>query len=202
MIPKILHYIWFGKGPKPQQVLDCIDSWKKHLSHYELMEWNETNAPVEHPFVKYCLEQKQWAYASDYVRLWALYNYGGVYLDTDMEVVKDFSRLFENREFAIAYENEKLINAAIMGCVAYHPMSKKMLSVYDSLILVEPIPNLLTKVFAQQRDCMRNKKVFIGSPEQFYPLAYHSKEFISNEFYTIHHWQASWKSTFQQFQFT
>lgn len=100
MIPKIVHYIWFGPKPYPKKVCECISSWKKHLPDYKFMLWNETTFDLNSAcrFVREAYEERKYAFVSDYVRLWALYKYGGIYMDTDFEVIKPFdSHFFENR---------------------------------------------------------------------------------------------------------
>ncbi|RYG45800.1 MAG: glycosyl transferase, partial [Chitinophagaceae bacterium] len=89
MIPKIIHYVWFGGNPLPPLAVKCIDSWKKFLPEYEVREWNETNFPIaEFRFAKEALKSRKFAFVSDVVRLWALKEFGGVYMDTDVEVLK------------------------------------------------------------------------------------------------------------------
>ena len=96
-IPKIIHYCWFGKNEKPDIVIKCIDSWKKILNEYEIIEWNEKNFKIDsNKFVKQAYDSKKFAFVSDYVRVYALYNYGGIYLDTDVEVFKSLDELNSN----------------------------------------------------------------------------------------------------------
>ncbi|EKT54174.1 glycosyltransferase family 32 protein [Providencia burhodogranariea] len=91
MIPKIIHYIWVGDNQKPQFVLDCIATWKKYLPDYEIMEWgNECLKIIDNAYAHEAYENKKWAFVSDYIRLYALYKHGGIYLDTDVEVTKNF----------------------------------------------------------------------------------------------------------------
>ena len=88
-IPKIIHYCWFGKGPKPELAIKCIESWKKYCPDYEIKEWNEDNFDLNYnAYVKEAYENKKWAFVTDVVRLYALVNYGGIYMDTDVEVIK------------------------------------------------------------------------------------------------------------------
>lgn len=77
MIPKTIHYVWLGEQPKPELVSKCIASWEKYLPEFTIIEWNETNSPLENPVVAYCLQEKKYAFASDYIRLYALNKYGG-----------------------------------------------------------------------------------------------------------------------------
>ena len=84
MIPKKIHYCWFGRGEKSKLTERCIKSWKKYCVDYEIIEWNEDNFDINiHPYTKYCYENKKWAFLSDYVRLWVVEKYGGLYFDTD-----------------------------------------------------------------------------------------------------------------------
>ena len=100
MIPKIIHYCWFGKNKKPKLVRDCIKSWKSLHPDYEIIEWNEKTFPIDNEFLQYMYKNKKWAFVSDYARLKILYEYGGYYLDTDMILVKrlDSLEIDENTE--------------------------------------------------------------------------------------------------------
>lgn len=100
MIPKLLHYIWLGRGKKPEVFQKCYDSWKKYLPDYEIIEWNEDNFPIqEHPFVEYMYNHQLYAFASDYMRMYILYKYGGIYLDTDVELLEPFQVLIQSYTF-------------------------------------------------------------------------------------------------------
>ena len=99
-IPKIIHYCWFGKNEKPDIVKKCIDSWKKILNEYEIIEWNEKNFKIDsNKFVKQAYDSKKFAFVSDYVRVYALYNYGGIYLDTDVELLRPLDELLKDKMF-------------------------------------------------------------------------------------------------------
>lgn len=129
-IPKKLHYCWFGKGEKSQAILDCIASWKKFMPDYEIIEWNEDNFNINiNEYVKDAYEQKKWAFVSDYARLYALYNVGGVYLDTDVEVFKPFDIFLDNKMFT-GFENVGYPVTAVMGARKNHPIIKEMLDHY------------------------------------------------------------------------
>ena len=107
MIPKTIHYCWFGRGEKPKLAQKCIASWQKLLPDYELIEWNEDNYDVNAtPYTRYCYENRKWAFLSDYVRLDVVYRYGGLYFDTDVEVIAPFDDLLE-REAFFAFENDE-----------------------------------------------------------------------------------------------
>ena len=93
MIPKIIHYCWFGRGEKPELAKRCIASWKKHCPDYEIKEWNEDNFDINsYPYAKEAYDKRRLAFVSDVVRLYALYQEGGIYMDTDVEVLKPLDR--------------------------------------------------------------------------------------------------------------
>ena len=100
MIPKIIHYCWFGRNPLPKSAQKCIASWKKFFPDYEIMEWNEDNFDVNIiPYTRQAYEAKKYAFVSDYARFWILYHYGGVYFDTDVEVIKAMYDIIERGPF-------------------------------------------------------------------------------------------------------
>ncbi len=101
MIPKVIHYIWFGKGKKNELIEGCMKSWKKYCPDYEIKEWNEDNFDINsNQYVKEAYDNKKWAFVSDYVRLYALYNEGGVYLDTDCELLGNIDEFLANNAFS------------------------------------------------------------------------------------------------------
>ena len=105
MIPKIIHFTWFSNDPYPPEILQCMESWKNVLPEYTFIHWNmERIKDINVPFLKEAIQEKKWAYASDYVRLYAVYNYGGIYLDTDVLVYHNFNNLLNN-PFFIGREN-------------------------------------------------------------------------------------------------
>ncbi|MBR1626434.1 MAG: glycosyl transferase [Bacteroidales bacterium] len=100
MIPKIIHYCWFGGNPLPKSAIKCIESWKKFFPDYEIKEWNEDNFDVNIvPYTRQAYEMKKYAFVSDYARFWILYHYGGIYFDTDVEVIKSFGDIIEKGAF-------------------------------------------------------------------------------------------------------
>ena len=131
-IPKTIHYVWMGKNPKPKKILKCIKTWKR-LKGYEIIEWNEENFDIDsHPFVKEAYKNKKWAFVSDYVRAWAIYNYGGIYLDTDVYVIRTLDDLLDNKAF-VGYESPDYPFTAVFGAEKKHPFIKNILDYYDSL---------------------------------------------------------------------
>ena len=109
MIPKIIHYCWFGRGKMPELAQKCLDSWKKQLPEYDYKLWNEDNFDINSvPYVKEAYEARKFAFVTDYVRLYALYHFGGVYMDTDVEVLKPLDRFLELPAFS-GFESDKEI---------------------------------------------------------------------------------------------
>lgn len=133
MIPKIIHYIWVGGKEKPADIKRCMATWKKHLEGYKVIEWNESNFDIEqHSFVKAAYEAKKWAYVSDYIRAYAIYNYGGIYLDTDILLLDNFDDFLNHRAF-VGFENPNYPFTAAFGAEKGHPLVKDMLDYYDEL---------------------------------------------------------------------
>lgn len=135
---KIIHYCWFGGNPLPKNAQKCIASWKKYYPDYEIKQWNESNFDINCcTYVREAYEAKMYAFVSDYARFWVLYNEGGVYFDTDVEVVKDMSCLIERGNFM---GFEKSLETSPMGVnpglglaiSPRHPILKELLEVYNS----------------------------------------------------------------------
>lgn len=132
-IPKIIHYVWVGGNRKSKDIQRCMRTWKENLTDYEIIEWNEENFDIEsNKFVKEAYEAKKWAYVSDYIRAYAIYNYGGIYLDTDVLVVDNLEDLLENKAF-VGYENPNYPFTAVFGAEKKHPFIKKILDYYDGI---------------------------------------------------------------------
>ena len=132
-IPKIIHYVWVGGNSKPKDIQKCMKSWKKHLEGYEIKEWNESNFDINsHPFCKAAYEAKKWAYVSDYIRAYVIYNEGGIYLDTDVILLKNFDPYLKHEAF-VGFENNTHPFTAVFGAQKHHPLLKKMLDYYNNL---------------------------------------------------------------------
>lgn len=144
MIPKRIHYCWFGRGKKPKLAQKCIASWRKYCPDYELIEWNEDNFDVNiNAYTKWCYENKKYAFLSDYVRLLIVYQYGGVYFDTDVEVVRNIDFLLDDQAFfgfetegkGISSQKKVYINSGLAyGSVANGLALEKMLKEYEPLL--------------------------------------------------------------------
>lgn len=135
MIPKIIHYCWFGGKEKPEKVIKCIQSWKKYLPEYEIREWNEeTFAINDYPYARYCYENEKWAFLSDFARLVIVEQCGGIYLDTDVEVVKSFDDLLDYEAFFGFESNEAINTGEGFGAVRGHKTVTAMKEVYLQML--------------------------------------------------------------------
>lgn len=134
MIPKIIHYCWFGGKAKPKLAKKCIASWKKFCPDWEIIEWNETNFDTSaHPYAAFCHKTQKWAFLSDFVRLAVVSDHGGIYLDTDVELIRSPKNLLKEEAF-LGYENDQFINTGLgFGAEAGHPTVRAMLERYLAL---------------------------------------------------------------------
>lgn len=138
MIPKVIHYCWFGRNPLPESAVKCINSWKKFFPDYEIKEWNEDNFDVKIiPYTREAYEAKKYAFVSDYARFWILYHYGGVYFDTDVEVIKSFEDLLVG-DGIFGVQHDYYVNPGLgASALAYHPIYKDLLDLYKNLHFVQ-----------------------------------------------------------------
>lgn len=136
MIPKIIHFVWFGGNPYPEKIRFCINSWKKYLPEYEFKLWNEDTFDIANScdFPREAYENKKWAFASDYVRLWALNKYGGVYLDTDIEICKPLDQFLNERMVLGTDEGGYL--TAFMASEKEHPFLQEVIEHYKGMHFV------------------------------------------------------------------
>lgn len=207
MIPKIIHYCWFGKGELPEQAQACIASWHKHMPDYEYRLWNENNFDVNQiPYAKEAYGAKKYAFVSDYVRLWALCHEGGVYLDTDVEVFKPFDDLLEFGAFA-GFEGSKSIplGTCVMASEAYGEWVMEQLDAYRDRHFVMPNGSFdLTTNVSFISALMRENGFVQNGLEQDYkdlhvfPVTYFSPRQTTGEYvrtdytYCDHHGLGSW----------
>ncbi len=205
-IPKTIHYCWFGRNPLPESVVKCIESWKKYCPDYNIIQWNEDNYDItKNKFMLNAYNNKKFAFVSDYVRLDVLYKYGGIYLDTDVEVIKNLDNLL-NDDMFFALEAPGVIATGLgMGSVKGEEMLKKNMEFYDN---IEIDPNgsfnkiICTKYTSELLANMGMKKIntlqkieniVIYPTEYFCPMQVgHRKINITPNTYSIHHYDASW----------
>lgn len=212
-IPKVIHYCWFGGNPKPDLMLKCLDSWKTHCPDYEIIEWNESNYDVEaNPYTARAFSDKKWAFLSDFVRLDVVYQYGGIYLDTDVEVVRALDDLLE-QSFFLGYEDEDYINTGIgFGAVKGHPVVQLMMNKYHQLnddYVTCPVLNTeaLYEVYGEAIFLENQEHVRqlgdgrLYAPEYFCPKDFKTKQLrLTQRTYTIHHYDGSWLSPWVRFK--
>ena len=135
-IPKVIHFCWFGGAEYPDLIKNCMASWEKYLPEYEIVKWSEENFDVNcNQYVKEAYENKKWAFITDYVRLYALYNYGGVYLDSDVEVLKPIDEFLDNEAFS-GFESRDTVPTAIMASVKGQRFMGELLHDYDNRKLI------------------------------------------------------------------
>lgn len=137
MIPKIIHYCWFGRGEKPELAVKCIESWKKYLPEYEMKEWNEDNFDIsQNQYVREAYENRKFAFVTDYVRLYAIYTEGGIYMDTDVEVVGSFDKFLHHHAFS-GFETDGNVPTGMMAAEKGSVWAKDLLDQYQNRIFVQ-----------------------------------------------------------------
>ena len=210
-IPKIIHYCWVGGDPKPQSVLYCIESWKRCCPDYEIREWNETNYDFsKNKYMRQAYEAKKWGFVPDYARLDIVYEHGGIYLDTDVEMVRSFDKLLEHESF-FGFEDtgdgEYFVACGLgFGAAKHNPLLKELRDYYDSVSFLNqdgtldltPAPRHNTPIFAQYGIRMDNK-LQEKDGNMFYPAEYFCPKIFktgklnqTKNTYSIHHFSASW----------
>ena len=211
MIPKIIHYCWFGGNPKPPLALKCIKSWKKYCPDFTVIEWNETNYNlVEAPlYVRQAYEQKKWAFVTDYVRLQVVYENGGIYLDTDVELVANLNMLL-NRKAYFGFEGVDYIATGLgFGAEKGNPVLWELMQDYvtipfileDGSLDITPCPYRNTAVFVRHglkvdgTQQVLNGNILILSAEYLCPLDNATRILrCTKNTISIHHFDASWQS--------
>lgn len=131
MIPKIIHYCWFGNSELPEMAKECLGTWEKHFPGYQVIQWNEQNFDLScNQYVREAYEAKKWAFVADYVRPFVLYKYGGIYMDTDVAVIQNFEKFMQDDVFLCFEDNEK-ISIGTVGAIAQHPWFKDIMDYYE-----------------------------------------------------------------------
>jgi hypothetical protein len=208
MIPKIIHYCWFGHNKLPNDTRHYIETWKKYSPDYEIKEWNESNFDVDCcKFVRQAYDSKAWAFVSDYARLKIIYDNGGIYLDTDVELLKNLDFLLDNEFFAGNSQIESLCSSGLgFGAEAGNPVVKKMMEVYESMefdpekkekIACPYINDAVVKSFGYKTsdDVVTINGMTILPPRYMDPLSPgDSKNLMCKDTISIHHYSASWTS--------
>lgn len=207
MIPKVIHYCWFGKGEIPELALKCIDSWHKFMPDYEYKLWNEENFDVNAvPYTKEAYESRKFAFVTDYVRLWALYSEGGVYMDTDVEILKPLDDLLHLDAFT-GYEGSKYLPpvTGLMASIAHGEWVKEQIDTYKDAHFVKEdgtmdlttntvrISSIMkTNGFVQDGKYQVYKGMHIFPVDYFCPRQTTGEFFLTDNTYCDHHFMGTW----------
>lgn len=216
MIPKIIHYCWFGRTPLPREVEDIINSWKKYCPDYEFKVWNEDNFEMYlYPYVREAYENGKYAFVTDVVRLYALYNEGGIYMDTDVEVIKSFDNFLHHNAF-MGFEDDTHVSSAVIGCEKSNQWAKDNLDYYKDrhFIKEDGSFDLQTNVITITRNMVERGLRLDNSYQELGDFTVFPKDFFSpKDYYTekikltknthaIHHFSRTWcenESRWQRF---
>lgn len=206
-IPKILHYCWFGGKPKPPLAEKCLKSWKKFCPDYEIREWNEDNFDISTAplYVRQAYEAGRWAFVTDYVRLKALVEEGGIYMDTDVEMVKPFTPYLHHQGFA-GFESPARIQTGLLACEKNFPLFREFLSYYDTAQYynadgtenittnVEVLTSLCEKYGFQPNDTYQVVQGFAVYPREYFcPVDFDTEKLHRTRKTVVIHWfAASW----------
>ena len=208
MIPKVIHYCWFGKSEKSKLSRKCIASWAKYMPEYKIIEWNEDNFDInQNSYCKFCYENRKWAYLSDFVRLKVVSEYGGIYFDTDVEAIRSFDELCEYSAF-FGFENDKNVATGLgFGAEAHHPILKAMIEEYINLeqepegaVKLVVCPQLNTKALIPFGLKLNGKRQLLGDvivlPKECLNPYEDATGILqkSDNTYSIHWYSKSWMS--------
>lgn len=213
MIPKLIHYCWFGKNPLPKSAIKYIESWRKYLPDYEIKEWNEDNFDINnHPYVEEAYNAKKYAFVTDYVRLYVLFHYGGIYMDTDVEVIKSLDTFLQLPAFS-GFEDDTHIPTGIMASEKNGEWVGKLLAYYDNkhFILPDSSYDLTTNVesishlmrsegFKLKNGLYNHRNIVTIYPKNYFcPKDFRTGKIkLTNDTYCIHHFAGSWFTTSQK----
>jgi mannosyltransferase OCH1-like enzyme len=213
MIPQTIHYCWFGKKPLPKEVLRCIASWKKYFPDCEIKEWNEDKFDINIiPFTQEAYSVKKYAYVSDFARLWILYNYGGIYFDTDVEVIRDMTSIINRGPFMGIEKNTSIANLAVNPGIGFSASKgnwilQDVMKYYENEHYITetgikqiPIVPITTAVLIRYGFNCKNEMQQVGDfiiypYDYFCPIEYPlGKLEITLNTVSIHHYTESWMS--------
>lgn len=208
-IPKTVHFIWLGRGEKPTLVKMCMKSWEKVKPEYEIIEWNEDNlgdALQANDYIKEAYAAKKWAFVSDYIRLYILYHHGGIYCDTDVELLKPLDESFLENEAFSGFEARDSVPTGIMAAEKGSKIIEHLLSYYEGKHFINPDGsyNMITNVITITNMLTKKGLILNGNQQiiegfAMYPQIYFCPNNFSRIFnkpskksYTIHHFAGSW----------
>lgn len=206
MIPKIIHYVWFGGNELGEKEKKCLESWKKILPDYKIMRWDDSKiSEFKNEYFEQAYKNKQYAFASDYARLKALYEYGGIYMDTDEEVLRPLDKFLEHDFFMGCQScgSAHTLSPALIGTTPKNKIIKDLLSVYDETKFINPdrsfnrttnpeyFVKVLTEKYNLEKTYIREGQIEFYPNSYIYNCFYFAKE--GKDSYAIHHYTGHWK---------
>lgn len=215
-IPQIIHYIWFGNNPKSELILKCINSWKEKMPDWEFREWNESNYDInKNAYIKEAYECKKYAFASDYARFDILYKYGGIYLDTDVEMLKPIPKEFlKFNGFTGIEGNNKIAPGLILAARPKNKIIGEIKEMYDNIHFLQngkmnqkTVVSYTTEIFKKygfiengKTQLIANFKIF--SYEYFCAFDFLNRKFhITKNTISIHHYTSTWNQSLKRKMF-
>lgn len=208
MIPKIIHFVWVGNASKPEVVQKCMASWKKYCPDYKIMEWgDESLAEINNEYANQALFHKKWAFVSDVIRLYALKKHGGIYVDTDLEIIANLDK-FLHHGFFTGYEASTFPVTALMGAEKDNYIISDLLYEYKGTSFIKPdgtmdvltntkrISNYFAKKFGLVPPYDFNTRVDLTNRDTIYPYYFFCTPKYGQENYSIHHFDGSWVDAF------
>lgn len=210
MIPKVIHYCWFGEAPLPDSAKKCISSWEKYCPEFKIIEWNESNCDLQcNRFVSQASSAKKWAFVSDYFRYKIIEEQGGVYLDTDVEIIASIEDILQNEAY-MGFEfgkKSQIASGLGFGAIPHHPIISALRQEYEKIPFIRengsydttPCPARDTVTLVKMGLQANNTMQIIGGAK-FYPAEYFCPTSLWGDSYftqntrSIHHYHASWKS--------
>ncbi len=211
MIPKTIHYCWFGRNPKPKLAKRCINSWKKYCPDYRIVEWDENNFDISSCplYVRQAYEAEKWAFVTDYVRLKVVHDFGGIYLDTDVELLKNLDFLLANKAFFGFEEGRSVATGLGFGAEKGTPLLQSLMDEYNDIPFILPdgsfdkttCPVRNTNVFLKHGLVQNDRMQFLDDGIRILPKEYLSpRDYFTEENHitpntvSIHWFAASWKT--------
>jgi len=209
LIPKKIHYCWYGPNKKSQRIQDCIKSWEKILKGYEIICWDEGNTPFkEIPVLRRLYNQEKWSFLSDYMRLYVLYHFGGIYFDTDIEVIKNFDTLLDSKGF-IGFQldpkiSKTFIGAGVIGAEKKNSTIEELLKLTETKqrLTLKPVggPFSITPYFINKGVNSHEVQAIDGfhlyTKDYFYPFymdEIYTSDCLTRNTYCLHYWDGEWQ---------